>query len=291
MRVPTSLEKAFGAEFEARLAAFAHAQGFLESPDDIHSERFLRRSIVPHVLRLSERFNEPREKAGLSRYWEDSSNPKNLRLAYFLYFMPANLFRVAAILSELARFGFRFTPGPGGQPGGQPGGNKGTFRYLEVGAGPASGAAGVLAAAKFTPFGLEDFQEIESTLLEPDGKMLDLGADWLADYGGFLGLSPKVVKSKAQVGPGRGWGASKGGLHHLWVFSYMLNELDHDPKRLARSLVDIWEARLETDGLAVLCEPALKLQSRRLLELRAEILEIVNKENKPFWVFLFCFGY
>src|SRR4051812_5553338 len=93
MRVPDSLAKAFDTQFEAQISQFAVEQGLLPEQSALKSPRFLARSVIPHVLKLSSLFNrleEGQPGSGLNPYWKESSNPKNLRLAYFLYFMPSN---------------------------------------------------------------------------------------------------------------------------------------------------------------------------------------------------------
>src|SRR5438128_2113920 len=111
MKVPDTLASAFGSEFEELIAQFSIEQELLPDLASLKSQRYLARSIVPHVTKLSALFNRdairalakarnlPKEDlpTGLSPYWKESSNPQHLRLAYFLYFMPSNLFRVAAI--------------------------------------------------------------------------------------------------------------------------------------------------------------------------------------------------
>src|SRR4051812_33311086 len=104
MKVPEKLSRAFGKDFENLIGEFAVGKQMIPDLASLHSVRFLARSVVPHVERLSSLFN--REKAhvsaaapgkavqslvdkaaqssGLAPYWKDSSNPENLRLAYFL---------------------------------------------------------------------------------------------------------------------------------------------------------------------------------------------------------------
>src|SRR5690606_4051315 len=120
MRVPVRLSEAFsqehGSEFERWIASFAVGQDLLESDTGIGSKRFLGRSIAPHVEKLSDLFNRINGRIdggapGGRNYWRDSSNPRNLRLAYLLAFMPCNLFRMASVWAELSRLGFRWPKG------------------------------------------------------------------------------------------------------------------------------------------------------------------------------------
>src|SRR5688500_10023607 len=99
MRVPVELSNAFGKDFEDLIAGFAVDQELMPEPEAISSVRFLSRSVVPHIQKLSSLFNrvEKEQESGLDPYWKESSHPQNLRLAYFLYFMPCNLYRLAAV--------------------------------------------------------------------------------------------------------------------------------------------------------------------------------------------------
>src|SRR5689334_21009233 len=99
MQVPNTLSTAFGAEFQEWINQFAVEQQLLPDLSSLASPRFLSRSVVPHITKLSGMFNreEKDQGSGLDPYWKQSSNPAHLRLAYFLYFMPSNLFRVASI--------------------------------------------------------------------------------------------------------------------------------------------------------------------------------------------------
>ena len=156
MHVPENLQKAFGDEFQELIGALAAERGLIPDAGSTRSERFMARSVVPHVKKLSALFNREEvldqkeaetarpakavkkerealdrsetQAKGLDPYWKESSNPAHLRLAYFLYFMPSNLFRVASVWAELARLGFRWPE------------NQNELRAIEFGAGPATGA-------------------------------------------------------------------------------------------------------------------------------------------------------
>jgi hypothetical protein len=59
--------------------------------------------------------------------------------------------------------------------------------------------------------------------------------------------------------------------------SYFLNESTQPPAELAEILIRSWEKHLDDEGIVILCEPALKLQSRKLLELRKELIHCREK--------------
>jgi len=291
MRSPVALTEAFGKEFEALVAQFLQDEQLITHADDLHSPRFLKRSVLPHVEKLSKLFNRkedapdedgaeegsptrgnPKARSliqaqGLDKYWKESSNPKNLRLAYFLAFMPANQARVATVWSELHRLGFRWNLPP-----------KKPFKGIELGAGPATGACGVLTGEKHAPTGLPE--EGNFALLEQDKATLEMGARWTQPafaHSGFpqwtvrpfhrtLDLSQPLLPRSAPS-------------FHLWLTSYYLNESSADPGTQARTFLDAWDRHLEDEGLVIFVEPALKQQSRRLLDLRKAILQEVQKKK------------
>lgn len=280
MRVPSDLASAFGAPFEELISRFATEQKLMPEPDAIRSPRFLARSVVPHIQKLSSLFNrdEVDQGSGLEPYWKESSNPANLRLAYFLYFMPSNLFRVAAIWAELARLGFRWNAG-------------GSFKGIEFGAGPATGACGIAAGEHFAPVGLP--REGNWALIEQDKAMLELGTKWAETYFaaqelGAWGTRPFHRKIEWD----RGLLPKSAPQFNLWVMSYFLNEATKSPRELARIYFDSWDRHLEDEGLVIFSEPALKLQSRKLLELRKALIELQEEAGRSdYQVLLPCMGH
>ncbi len=292
MKIPASLSTAFGDDFEATLLDFLLENELVPDEISFRSERFLTRSVIPHVERMSTLFNriEPgvpdaairarksAERPGLDPYWKDSSNPENFRLAYFLAFMPGNVARTAAVISELARLGFRY---PGLK----------SFRGVEWGAGPASGACGVAAGAVHSDIGIP--REGNWALIEQDRAVLSLGEKWAATYFESLGLGWSVRPFHRKVDWTQPLLPKSAPTFHLWLSSFFLNEAELPMAELAARLVDNWEFHLEEEGLAVLIEPALKLQSRRLLELRKHLLlEFANPRRKgKYQVLLPCLGH
>lgn len=255
----------------------------------IQSTRFLSRSVIPHIRKLSMMFNrlevafdpadegsedgdesltrrgQPRMKlreegqgSGLDPYWKESSNPANLRLAYFIYFMPSNLYRLAAIWAELSRLGFRWKAGT-------------QLRAIELGAGPASGACGIAAGERHAPVGLPTVGNW--ALVEQDKATLELGAEWAERYFADQGVGDwGLRKFHRKIEFSRGLLPPSAPSFNLWVMSYFLNEATESPRELAEMLIRSWEKHLDEEGVAILVEPALKLQSRKLLELRRELL-------------------
>ncbi len=303
MKIPASLSTAFGDEFEKTLVDFAIENKLLPDADSIRNERFLTRSVLPHVEKMSLMFNRletlpanPETEArtgkpgspirarrsdgrdGLDPYWKETSNPENFKLAYFLAFMPGNVARTAAVISELARLGFRFPKLP-------------SFRGIEWGAGPASGACGVAAGAVHSEIGIP--REGNWALIEQDRSVLSLGEKWASTYFESIGLNWGIRPFHRKVDWTKPLLPRSAPKFHLWLSSFFLNEAEIPLPELAARLVDNWEFHLEEEGIAVLVEPALKIQSRRLLELRKHLIaEFANPRRKgKYQVLLPCLGH
>ncbi|MBI2712823.1 MAG: hypothetical protein HYX41_08225 [Bdellovibrio sp.] len=281
MRIPETLSKAFGPspDFETFLSGFLNDEKLLPEPGALKSKRFLTRSIAPHIERLSALFNRENQDQGdpLGAYWKKGTHPENLRLAYFLYFMPANLFRIASIWAELSRLGFQWKAGD--------------LRGVEFGAGPASGATGIATGEKFCPVGIPKLGNW--ALIEQDAATLGLGGRWANAYFQHLGKSEwKVKEFPRKIDLSLGFLPPKAPKFNLWLMSFFLNELPTPRKELADLLLDSWKHHLENEGVVILVEPALKQQSRKLLELRRELLEKIQKEKlDDFKILLPCLGH
>lgn len=287
MKVPVSLSQAFDQAFEDQIASFAEEEGLLPENSVLSSKRFLARSVVPHVEKLSQLFNRldeknrdergnARQERGLDKYWKQSSNPANLRLAYLLYFMPCNLYRVASVWAELARLGYRWPAHLGSHT---------SLKAIEFGAGPATGASGIAAGEAHAKAGVPTSGSW--ALLEQDRAVLKLGVNWSSRYFASQGFSDwsvrpfhKSIDFSAPLLPAN---APK---FNLWVMSYFLNELTETPAQIADRLLQAWDAHLEEEGMVILVEPALKLQSRKLLEIRNELIA----RKSPMRVLLPCLG-
>lgn len=286
MRVPKKLAEAFGADFESAAAGFLNDQGLLPSTDSLQSRRFLARSIVPHAQKLSKLFN--REEApsqsgmrpqGLASYWKRSPNPANLRLSYFLGFMPSNAMRVASVWCELERLGYRWAH------------ERRSLQAIEWGAGPASGACGVALGEAVSPVGLP--KGVSWDLVEQDRVVGALGASWCGRYFTLQGhpdWSAQALHHKVD------WSAPLASILRrkkfgLMVMSFFLNEQTGSAEELAVSLMDLWERALDDEGVVILVEPALRAESRRLLSIRAALIaEKTRRRLDWFKVGLPCLG-
>ena len=280
MKVPLTLSHAFGEEFVKLIAQFAVDQKMIDSPEELVSPRFLSRSIVPHIKKLSSLFNreEKEQSDALDPYWKESSNTKNFRLAYFLYFMPSNLYRVAAVWSELGRLGYRWKAGD-------------KLKGIEFGAGPASGICGILAGETHTKIDLPT--QGNFALIEQDKGMLRLGAEWAQVFMQSLNFNEFSLREfHRKIDLPRGFLPPTAPKFNLWIMSYFLNEFSESPEEMAKKLLEAWKNHLENEGLIILVEPALKLQSRRLLAIRkALIAQIEDHPEHDLKILLPCLGH
>lgn len=316
MKVPILLSEAFGSDFQKTIAEFLVEEKLLESVDDIGAKRVLSRSVVPHVKKLSALFNRiekqpektvakgnskksrkplPKqrpaevksdENRSLAKYWKESSNPAHLRLAYFLYFMPSNLYRIASIGAELKRLGWSWNAGK-------------KLNAIEFGAGPATGACGVAAAAAWANLDLP--RQGSWALIEQDQATLNLGARWAETYFKQLGsAAPQgavckdwtIRKFHREIDLKRGLLPRSAPQFNFWVFSYFLNELDVSADVLADLLVETWINHMEQEGIVVIVEPALRIESRKLLELRRALLARFSRMKKQeFQILTPCLGH
>ena len=261
MRVPVALVDAFKDHFEPILTDFMLQNHLIPEGESLDSKRYMTRSIAPHVKTLSALFNrsEGSQTDGIDTeaYWTEGGSAKNRRLAYFLSFMPCNLFRVASVWSELHRLGFKW-----------PFSQDQDFRGLEWGAGLASGACGVVAGERYAPLGMPKTGNF--ALIEQSKAALSLGTKWFEHFAG-AGISARPFHRRVDLsGTWLPPGAPK---FHVFVTSYFLNESELPAETLIKNFVDVCDKHLEEEGLVVIVEPAMKLQSRKLLRFRKALLE------------------
>jgi len=281
MQVPVSLVNALKEEFEPLLADFLAREKLIPEGETLQSKRWMSRSVAPHVKALSDLFNRiegtQTDAIDEESYWTESGSPKNRRLAYLLSFMPPNLFRVAAIWSELHRLGFRW-PFPADQD----------FRGIEFGAGVASGACGVVAGERHAPIGMPARGNF--ALIEQSKAALQLGSKWLEHFSGSsVGSRP----FHRRVDLGSTWLPPAAPEFHVFVFSYFLNESDLPAGTLVERFLHTCEHHLADEGLVLISEPALRLQSRKLLEFRKALIEHpeVRSGKAGLKVLLPCLGH
>ena len=279
MRVPVSLVNAFQTDFESLMGDFLLQNQLIDGKDLITNRRFLTRSIAPHVTAFSELFNrkEGNQTDGIDRedYWAEG-NAKNRRLAYFMSFMPPNLFRVASVWSELNRLGFQFPK------------VEGELRALEFGAGVASGACGVLAGEKFAPIGLPASGSF--ALIEQSKAALSMGADWVDFLAASYGQSYHSRGFHRRIELNEAWLPRNAPSFHLMVMSFFLNESPLLPDEMVLEFIKMAENHLENEGLILIVEPALKQQSRKLLLFRKALIEKLKTSSSSLKILLPCLG-
>lgn len=279
MKVPVSLVNAFQNDFEAILGDFLLQNQLIDGKDLLENKRYLTRSVAPHVKAFSELFNrkEGSQTDGIDEedYWNEG-NAKNRRLSYLLSFMPPNLFRIASVWAELHRLGFQFPK------------IEGEFRGLEFGAGVASGACGILAGEKFAPVGLPSSGSF--ALIEQSKSALNVGVQWFDHLSAAYGHGFHARPFHRRVELNEAWLPKNAPQFHLMVMSYFLNESPHAPETIALELLKTAENHLEKEGLMIIVEPALKLQSRKLLMMRKALIEKIKASNSSVKILLPCLG-
>lgn len=281
MRVPVKLVDYFKTDFEPSMAEFLKQNSLIFANEDLHSKRFMNRSVAPHVKTLSQLFNRVEgtqtDAIDSETYWSEGGNVKNRRLAYFLSFMPCNIFRIASVWSELHRLGFKW-PFPQEQE----------FKGIEWGAGTASGACGIVAGERGAPIGLPPRGNF--ALIEQSKAALSLGASWFDWFSkDFMTARP----FHRRVDLGKAWLPETAPKFHLFVMSFFLNESETPRNTLVEKFLDAFEKHLEDEGLVIIVEPALKLQSRKLLEFRKAVVEHprVVSGQIPLRLLLPCLGH
>lgn len=277
MIVSEDLSHAFEGPFESWISQFAATEGLLPDPEALFNSRYLSRAIIPHVMKLSKLFNRDQkdQQSSLSPYWKESSNPAHLRLAYFLYFMPSNAFRMAAVWNELHRLGYQWPHKE--------------LKALEFGAGPGSGVCGIATGEHAASLGLP--QTGTWALIEQDKAILELGKKWLEHYFSALGYPDWAIRPfHRKVDLSRELLPRTAPQFNLWIMSFYLNESSDSMQEWASKIIKAWNHHLEDEGLFIIVEPALKLQSRKLLELRKELLAH-KKQMEGLQILLPCLGH
>lgn len=268
MKVPLLLANGFQKEFESIILKSAIERAWVDRDANLSADRFINRSLAPHVERLNYIFNRKEEK-NIDAYWNQGSNPKNLRLAYFLAYMPPNLFRTASVFSEIMQLGYQFPFDK--------------FKGLELGAGPATGACGIAGGWALSP-GIKP-PSGNFALIEQDGEMLSMGETFSKAYFESLNIDWGVRTFKRKIDLNEGFLPRAAPRFNLWVSSYFLNEFHESEELIAQKLLESWESHLEDEGLVILVEPALKAESRKLLKIRSLL-----SQNKNYQILTPCIG-
>lgn len=275
MRVPQYLYQNFEKNFENHLFTFLEEKKLLNRLD--LSERFLNRNLTPHIKNLSQLFNRKNTEDSIdATYWKKTSNPKNLQLAYFLYFMPFNFFRMAAALGELNQLGFDWNSNF----------NKNELKIIEFGAGPASGLSGFLFALKSLFQPKSEF--IECALIDQNKSIGEMGAHWLNSFAqqNDININTRFFHRKIELN--RPLLPYKSPKFDIWLMSYFLNEYSESLDVFTPHFLKSIDTHLEDKGLVFIIEPALKEESRKLLSWRKNLISSIK--NQSLKILLPCLG-
>lgn len=272
---------------------------FLSTQEDapgLDSNRSLSRSITPHVSALSQTFNRMEGSRSIDDYWKSSRHPENLRWAYFCTFSIFNAIRVAGILEEIQRFGFKMGPSGKTATGERP------LQAIDFGSGLGAVGLGMALFAKLeqtlgrTDPWLKSLQSL--AMIEKDSKSLKLSEDWLrfAFQKNSLPWETRPFHRRLDTeGKYPTLLPPRAPKFDLWFSSYFLNEIwnAEDPKSLeasARAHLEAWDKHLHDQGIIVLIEPALKMSSRVLLEFRKVLLQ-QPEFSRHYQILLPCLGH
>lgn len=265
--------------FEHKLARFLHAQELIESTEELSSKRFLNRSILPHVKTYHQLFNRLSEHRVDQNYWKKISGSDHFRTAYFLAYMPGNMVRIASVLGELHRLGWEWKC-------------QGPAKVLELGAGPATAAAAWMEVSRFMPDWMPETGTV--ALVEKDKKTLELGTEWIQ----FLNQDTTKNKSLTvtpfhrTIDLTRGLLPERAPAFDAILTSFFLNEYDSTPEILADALFEMLNEHLNPNGLWIGVEPALKIESRKLLAIRKRLIErIAARPQSGLQILLPCLGH
>jgi len=117
-----------------------------------------------------------------------------------------------------------------------------------------------------------------------------MGAEWIDFLSTTYGQNYKSRSFHRRVELNEAWLPKNAPQFHLMVMSYFLNESPLPPEDIALELLKTAENHLEQEGLMIIVEPALKLQSRKLLLLRKSLIEKIKASNSSVKILLPCLG-
>jgi hypothetical protein len=146
----------------------------------------------------------------------------------------------------------------------------------------------VVAGERFAPLGLPPSGNF--ALIEQNRSALDLGSKW---FHHFSNQSMSVRPFHRRLNLRDRWLPQAAPKFHLFVMSYFLNESEIPPADLVGPFLEACEHHLEDEGLIIIVEPAMKLQSRKLLEFRKALLAhpLMQKDRAGLKVLLPCLGH
>ena len=243
-------------------------------------------TLAANVARLSNLLTRERDALPLP-YLRD----KDLREAYILYYVPANLYKIHVPLRELSLhpagifrketdMSQRLTKDDENNPPIPPleKGGKGEFeglfsserlRILDLGSGPGTAILGVMDF--FSSHGEKPFLEfiavdpLSENLMDAERLFQSFRKEVFANAS-LLTIKSSIERTKSlPEGP-----------FDMILLSNVLSEVFHpDPERIekrVRLLASLIKRSLASDGSCIIIEPALRATSRELLEVREGLL-------------------
>lgn len=283
MRIPLWLSNALLSEwYQESLVEFFLTEKWITSKEELFSDRFLSRSVQPHLERLSAHFNrlegDP-DESGLAPYWKSSSHSDHVRMAYFLAYFPSNFIRTASVMYEVAHrcnlSGLSQKP----------------LRVLELGSGPAASTNALAFLATRPEFAI--FQNARFAWIESDRKMLDAAQRYFSIFQGKINAPPAKVDlfhRKILQKPGDTVLPPRAPQFDIILSSFFWNELNLTPEGTVEAIEQMLHKHLSRDGFFIWIDPALKAQSRKVLTVRKLLLER-RTFTKQFSVRLPCMGH
>jgi ribosomal protein RSM22 (predicted rRNA methylase) len=206
------------------------------------------REVAEGVRALSRLFTRERDALG-SDYFVDPA----LRRAYFLYFLPVNLAKVACLLREMPELPQR------------------PLRILDAGSGPGVGALAVIG--HLTQHGVAAHEGSEVIAVDRSGRALqEAEALWeqvsMTRHGGPPVRFQTVTLDLERPGARIPW---KAGAFDLVILANSLNELFRSATEPIARRVMFLESLLDalsSDGTCMIIEPALRETTRDLHHVR-----------------------
>jgi hypothetical protein len=127
-------------------------------------------------------------------------------------------------------------------------------------------------------------------LIEQSKAALQLGTAWFEAFAGE-GISARPFHRRVDLA-GQ-WLPQAAPKFHVFVSSYFLNETEIPTETLVSNFIETCDRHLEDEGLVIIVEPALRLQSRKLLRFRERLIEHsrVRSGEVPLKVLLPCLGH
>ncbi len=180
-------------------------------------------------------------------------NQKELRSGYLLYFLPINALKIAALLKQIPPDFF-----------------KSPRSVLDIGSGPGTGAIGTLLHLGAG----EPKQRLHITLLDQNKHIMTDGANLIRSMvDAKLCAKPEQLNMiHCDLARDLNQKLPRQQQYDLVLMANVLNEI-RDLNRRAKLINQLVQKHLTPDGRLIIVEPALRRQTRELMELRDMIAD------------------